>query len=65
VRNLREALEHVLARHTAVIEEAFRQSQQGQRVAPRGGGDMLTNVAEIAAVLVAIYLSIRFWRKRA
>ncbi len=25
LRNLREALEHVLARHTAVIEEAFRQ----------------------------------------
>jgi transposase len=26
LRNLREALEHVLARHTAAIEEAFRQS---------------------------------------
>jgi DNA-binding NarL/FixJ family response regulator len=26
LRNLREALEHILARHTAVIEEAFRQS---------------------------------------
>jgi len=33
LRNLREALEHVLARHTAVIEEAFRQSPRAS-VAP-------------------------------
>ncbi len=32
----------------------------GGKLVARGGGDILTNVVEIAAVLVAIYLSIRF-----
>ena len=29
LRNLREALEHVLARHTPVLEQAFRQHTPG------------------------------------